>query len=194
MQTLGITDATPRPENRLKTLFWPSIRNDVDLDNLTEQGFWICLILSVFSEGVSVLTRHPFLGLFDSVFFYLAGFGMRMRSRAAAILAFTTVYLLSGVVLQISIGQGFDFLKIVFLALLLANIRGMWLASPWPKTNAEPPAVQLDATWRDKLSDQWPQAIWPRLEWLFYILAMLEVAGLLFQLFGIVRPTIFRLQ
>lgn len=133
MQTLGLSDSTPRTESRLKSLFWPTIKNDGDLDYLTEQAFWICAIVAAVSEGFSALGGHPFLGLLDSVFFFLGGVGMRMRSRAAAVLAFG-VYLLSGIVLQITVGQGFNIIRMIFLALLLANIRGMWLSASWSKS------------------------------------------------------------
>ena len=186
MQTLGITDATPRSDGWLKSLFWPSIKNDGDVEYLTEQGLWICVVLAILTEGTSALGGHLFLGMFDAAFFFLAGIGMRMRSRMAAILVFV-VYLLSGIDVQVSGGQGFGILKSVFLALMLANIRGMWLSASWPKDGSAP--FRLDLTWRDKLSDQWPQEIWPRLEWIFYVLALLEVLALLTQLFMVSRRT-----
>ena len=46
MQQLGLSDSTPRTESRFRNLFWPTIRNDGDLDYLTEQGFWICTVVS----------------------------------------------------------------------------------------------------------------------------------------------------
>ena len=39
MQNLGLSDSTPKTESRLKSLFWPSISSDVDVDYLTTQGF-----------------------------------------------------------------------------------------------------------------------------------------------------------
>lgn len=184
MQTLGLSDSTPRTENRLKSLFWPTIRNDGDLDYLTEQGFWICAIVAAVTELVSFFTGHPLLTAFDAVFFFLAGVGVRMRSRAAAVLAFS-VYLLGGVAIQEAGGQGFGIVRIVFLALLLANIRGMWLSASWPKPETEAVPVRLNETWRDKLSDQLPPVLWPKIRWLFYLLAALETAALLFQFFPI---------
>lgn len=184
MQTLGLSDSTPRTESRLKSLFWPTIKNDGDLDYLTEQGFWICTIVAVGSEVVSTVAGHPFAVLLDSLFFFLAGVGVRMRSRNAAILAFA-VYLLGGVALQLKGSQGFNVIRIIFLALLLANIRGIWLSATWPQSVMEPPPVRLNETWRDKLSDQLPQVLWPKMRWLFYGLAALEVLGLILEFFPI---------
>lgn len=184
MQTLGLSDSTPRIESRLKSLFWPTIRNDGDLDYLTEQGFWICVVVAVVTELVSFFTGHPFLTAFDAIFFFLAGVGVRMRSRAAAVLAFA-VYFLGGVALQKAGAQGFSIVRIIFLALLLANVRGMWLSASWPKSESEPPPVRLNETWRDKLSDQLPPVLWPKARWLFYVLAALEVVALLLQFFPI---------
>src|SRR5690348_3699213 len=99
MQTLGLSDSTPRTESRLKSLFWPTIRNDGDLDYLTEQGFWICFVVAAVTEVFSWIAGHPLAGLFDSPFFFFGGVGVRMRSRLAAILIFW-VYLLSGIALQ----------------------------------------------------------------------------------------------
>ncbi len=81
-------------------------------------------------------------------------------------------------------GQGFGIVRIIFLALLLANVRGMWLSARWPKTEAEPPAVRLSQTLGDKLSDQMPTFLWPRIRVLFYILAVIEVALLVLGLFA----------
>lgn len=183
MQTLGLSDSTPRTESRLKSLFWPAIQNDGDLDYVTNQGFWVCFVVAVVTEIFSAFAGHPFVTLLDSGFFFLAGLGMRMRSRAAAILAFS-VYLMSGFVLGKS-GQGFSIVRIIFLALLLANVRGIWLAASWTKSETDPPPVRLNETWRDKLSDQLPQVLWPKTRWVFYILAALEAVGLLLQLFPI---------
>src|SRR5690242_10809571 len=98
MQTLGLSESTPRPEKRLKNLFWPTIENDVDLDYITEQGFWVCWFVAGVTEIFSIFAGHALAALFDSIFFLLAGVGVRMRSRGAAIIVFC-VYLLSGVVL-----------------------------------------------------------------------------------------------
>jgi len=57
MQLLGISDKKERDDGRLKSIFWPTVENQWDVDHLCRQGFWICtiiaavqLILSFFRE------------------------------------------------------------------------------------------------------------------------------------------------
>src|SRR5579871_77871 len=104
MQILGLADSTPKPENRFKTLFWPAIRHETDVDNITRQGFWVCLFIAALSLGFA-----PFLGgativieCYESLFFFLSGVGVRMRSVFAAVSAFV-VYAAGTLVLGIGI-------------------------------------------------------------------------------------------
>jgi hypothetical protein len=184
MQTLGLSDSTPRPENRLRALFWPTIRNEGDFDYVTTQGFWICFVVGVFTTGFSAFMGSPFSGLLEGIFYFLAGVGVRQRNRAAAILAFVA-YLLGRFVLQRYSGNGFGTLPLIFLALLFANIRGNWLSTRWAKetqfTNFSP---RLNETLGDKLSDQLPIALWPKAKYPFYVLAGFEIAMLLLALFA----------
>jgi hypothetical protein len=73
MQILGLSDSTPRSESRFKTLFWPSIRHEYDVDHVTRQGFWICLVVAIatlvfgfFQESGEV----ALLGGFEAIFFF----------------------------------------------------------------------------------------------------------------------------
>src|SRR5271169_2999313 len=144
MQTLGLSDSTPRTESRFKSLFWPTIRNDVDLDTVTTQGFWICTLVAVFTLALSLFAGQPWAGAFESAFFFLAGLGVRQRSRVAAVCVFTA-YLLSSFI------GGFGVVRIIFLALLLANVRGVWLSYRWERSATEPPPARLAQTLADKL-------------------------------------------
>jgi predicted acyltransferase len=56
--------------------------------------------------------------------------GRAVLVRRTAIAVFTS-YLLSALVLQRYTGNGFGIVRIIFLALLFANIRGNWLATRW---------------------------------------------------------------
>ncbi|HEV2688810.1 MAG TPA: hypothetical protein VGV35_09655 [Bryobacteraceae bacterium] len=183
MQTLGISDSTPRQENRLKSLFWPSIRHETDVDYVSSQGFWLCFIVAITTLVFETLQGSLFAGLFESLFFFLGGVGVRARSRFAAVTVFVA-YLLSGLVLQRSTGGGFGILRIVALALLLANVRGTWLSASWRREATEPPPVPLNETFWDKLSDRLPIVLWPKTRWLFYVLAVLENVLLMVALFA----------
>src|SRR4051794_18492006 len=122
MQILGLSPSRPRTEGRLKALFWPTIRNDGDVDYITEQAFWICTIVAAFTLIFSIFMRSLVLGGFECLFYFLAGAGARQRSRAAAISAFAA-YLLGGFVIQKYTGYGFNAGRMIFLALLLSNVR-----------------------------------------------------------------------
>src|SRR6266581_793831 len=106
MQQLGLSDTTPRTESRFRNLFWPTIRNDGDLDYLTEQGFWICTVVSAVTLTFALLGGPGWTVCFAAAFDFLAGVGVRMRSRAAAIIAFSA-YLTDAIVMQEYGGQGF---------------------------------------------------------------------------------------
>jgi hypothetical protein len=179
MQTLGLSDSTPRTESRLRALFWPTIRNDVDFDYVTAQGFWICFAVGLLTAAVSLFNGTAPEGLFEGAFFLLAGMGVRQRSRIAGQAAFAA-YLLRALVLIRYYARPPGFLDCVFLALLFANIRGNWLSARWAKEQGvtEPP-VRLNQTIGDRLSDQLPRVVWPKGRFLFYALAGVEVALLL---------------
>ena len=47
MQTLGLSESTPRTDSRLKSLFWPSITSGADVDYLGAQGYWVCSAIAI---------------------------------------------------------------------------------------------------------------------------------------------------
>ena len=182
MQTLGISQSTPRSESRLKSLFWPTIRNDTDFDQVTRQGFWVCFAVSMMTLVVAAASGVLLVTLPDVIFFFLVGVGVRQRSRFAAVAGFLVYFLgtfLLGAVVVIGV------MRIVFLALLFANIRGNWLSARWAAEAAETAGMdRLNETLADKLSDQLPAILWPKARYLFYPLAVMEVVGILVLLAG----------
>jgi len=182
MQTLGLSDSTPRTESRWRALLWPTIRNEGDFDYITAQGFWICFIVAVLTLVITALAGHPWAGAFEAAFFFFAGLGVRQRSRVAAVAAFSA-YLLSAVVLQLQTGNGFGVVRVIFLALLFANIRGNWLSARWAQDQQLDPPPRLSQTIGDKLSDQLPKFLWPKIRIVFYVIAGIEITLLLVSLF-----------
>jgi hypothetical protein len=183
MQTLGLSDSTPRTESRWRALLWPTIRNEGDFDYITRQGFWICFLVAAITFVFAVFTGTPIAGAFEALFFFFAGLGVRERSKVAAIAAFSA-YLLSALVLQRYTGNGFGFVRIVFLALLFANIRGSWMSARWEKDLPSAPVLmRLNQTIGDKFADQLPTFLWPKTRYVFYVLAGIEIALLVFSLF-----------
>jgi hypothetical protein len=184
MQTLGLSDSTPRTESRWRALLWPTIRNEGDFDYITTQGLWICFIIAAVTVIFTAIAGSLLMGAFEGTFFFLAGIGVRQRSRIAANSAFLS-YFLSALVMQRYNGNGFNIVRIIFLALLFANIRGNWLAGRWVTDPQSPlPSSRLNQTLSDKLSDQLPMFLWPKARFVFYVLASVEIGLLLVSLFA----------
>ena len=174
METLNISDQTPRSESRLKTLFWPTLENDVDVDTVTRQGFWLCVVVGVASLVFSSIVGQLAGGLIEGGFFLLAGMGVRRRSITAAMGALA-VYSLSTLIL-LRVGQ-FGVVRILMMALLLANVRGIWLTARFRAEETEPPPLPMESTWSERLSDRLPIAVWPWGRGIFYILLPLMLLG-----------------
>jgi len=177
MQTLGLSDSTPRTQGRLKSLFWPTIENDNDVDYLTRQGFWLCTIVAGLTLIVSLLMGNLAAALLDVLFFFMCGIGIRTGNRIAAICAFVA-YLLTGFVMMKMGVQGFSIMRIIGLALLLSNIRATFLAARWVASRTEPPPVPLTRTFLERFADVMPRKVWPAGQYVFYVLAAIEMFGL----------------
>ncbi|MBY0502936.1 MAG: hypothetical protein K2X03_03435 [Bryobacteraceae bacterium] len=179
METLNISDQTARSESRWKTLFWPTLQNDVDVDTVTRQGFWLCAVVGVASLLFSAMAGQLAAGIIEGSFFFLAGIGVRRRSITAALGALAIYSLTTFILLRI--GQ-FGVVRIFMMALLLANVRGIWLTARFRAEAQEPPPLPMDRTWSERLSDRLPLAVWPWGRWLFYLLLPLMLAGSVFVL------------
>ena len=162
MQTLGISEAPDRSEGRLKSLFWPSIQNATDVDYLGSQGFWICTVVAVLALGTVVARGQMFSALAAFLFYWVGGMGVRERSRYAA----SIVFVMWGLDVMLQPG----ILKVIVAGLLLSNLRATWIAARWKPESEEavrPP--RFADTWSDKLADQWPMIIWPKVRILYYL-------------------------
>ena len=163
MPTLGLSDTTPRTENRLKSLLWPSVETGSDVDYLGTQGYWMCTLVAVFSAFVLAVSGQPIIAVVVFLFNYLGGVGVRERSRYAAAVVLV-VFVLDTLVVGPSV------VRVIMGALLLSNLRATWIASRWKPESEEailPP--RLDANWSDKLSDKLPAWLWPKVRMLYYV-------------------------
>jgi hypothetical protein len=133
MQTLGLSDSTPRSDSRLKSLFWPSIQNVTDVDYVTRQGFWLCIVVAVLTVGLGLVQGVGLAILLDGAFFALCGVGIRERSRVAVVAAFL-IYLLAGFVIG---ARSIGIQRIVALALLASNVRAVFLVSRFGSDDLE---------------------------------------------------------
>ena len=191
MQTLGLSGTGDRSDGRLKSLFWPAVENAWDVDYLGQQGFWICFLIAVFQLGFSLFTGSPLLIVFSflgALVYFTGGMGVREKSWPAAgvivVLYFLdTLYtILSGLFLTPG-----GVLRIVFLGLLVTNLRATFIASEWrPAAEGEDLPQRFSDTLRDKLVDSWPPKLWPRLQVPFYVLAGLWLILSLLGLAGVV--------
>jgi hypothetical protein len=91
--------------------------------------------------------------------------------------------LLSAIVAFKYTRRGFSVIGIIFMALLIANVRGTLLSAKWRPDATEPPPVRMTATLADRLADQLPIYVWPVGQWFFCILAFMEIGLLLILLF-----------
>jgi len=184
MQTLGLSDSTPRTESRIKSLFWPSIQSGADVDYLAVQGFWVCTLVGVMSLTFLLLGRQPILGVALFLLFHLGGVGVREHNpfAAAIVLLYYVIDFLISFVFVFFNSPGIGVVKIIIIALLVSNLRATWIAGNWKPESEEaalPP--RMGDTFFDKFSDKWPAFIWPKIKWLYYIFSfaclVLIVAG-----------------
>ena len=171
MQTLGLSDSTLRTEGRLKGLFWPTIQSAADVDYTTRQGFWLCVVLGVATWLLGVFQGEGTASLIDFVFYFLCGVGIRQRSRVAAG-AVLLVYLV-GTILVFRAGNP-GFTRFIFLALLLSNLRALFLVSRFPIDDF----IVEPHTLADRFSTNLPPKIWGWAKYVLYILFVLEIIGL----------------
>jgi hypothetical protein len=185
MQTLGLSDSTPRSESRLKSLFWPSIQSGADVDYLAVQGFWVCTSVGLVSL-VFLAAAQPITAILVFLLFHLGGVGVREHNpfAAAIVLAYYLVDFLASAFFLLTTSPGIGVVRVIVIALLFSNLRATWIASGWKPESEEaalPP--RMGDTIADKLSDKWPALIWPKIKWLYYFysfgLLALTVAGLI---------------
>lgn len=180
METLGLSGSRAESDNIVKRLFWPG-KHPSEVDSLGQQGFWVCFAVALLVLVSLTYQRHWLLGIFEAFVYFLGGVGVREHSFSAASLitsAFTFDFLAI-----IMTGRFPGFLLIFALLLLIANMRGTWVASQLYKT-ADPDELpsRLNETWTDKLVDQMPARLWPKARAIFFfsvsLYMLLECAGI----------------
>ena len=188
MQTLGLASEQKPTDGMLKRLFWPTIENQYDLDAVSVQGFWLCVIVAVLSFVLLTLTGNWFIGLLIFITYALGGTGVRERSVAAAVLVFSCYLfdkLLSIETLALTGVTGFNnpIAGVLALALLAANIRGTLLAKRWEHEAAarglvaDPDQMPERATTTafDKVANTLPPRVWPVGRFIFFPLAGISI-------------------
>jgi hypothetical protein len=171
----GLSNSTPRSENRLKSLFWPSIENGSDVDYLGTQGYWVCTFVAAVSFVFLLASGKPITAAIILLFYYLGGVGVRERSRyAAAVVLF--MYILDTLTAP-------GIVRLFITALLFSNLRATWIAAGWHPESEEailPP--RLSQTWSEKFADKLPLWLWPKVRIVYYVFS---VGFLLLVMFGL---------
>jgi hypothetical protein len=169
METLGISGPPKKDDSFFRRIFWPS-EDSVDADMLGQQGFWLCLIVALLTLITATFQGHFVLAILFASFYFLGGVGVREHDLAAANLV-AIVYSLN-LLATVFLTRAFPgYLTLFAELLLISNIRGCWIASKWQKAG-DPDLIPLrmNETWRDKLVDQMPAKVWPRIRITFYAL------------------------
>jgi hypothetical protein len=196
MQSLGLSGNSNRSDGWLKSIFWPVVENAWDVDYLGQQGFWICFLIAVFQFGVSLFTGSFLLivlGFLIGLIYFTGGMGVREKCWPAAALIFACFFVdtLTSMFFGLILSPG-GLLRILFLGLLLTNLRATFIASEWkPPAEGEDMPLRFNESLRDKLVDAWPPKLWPRLQIPFYILA---VFWLIVSLLGLIVMMMIRLR
>jgi hypothetical protein len=119
--------------------------------------------------------------------------GVREKCWPAAALIFACFFVdtLTSMFFGLILSPG-GLLRILFLGLLLTNLRATFIASEWkPPAEGEDMPLRFNESLRDKLVDAWPPKLWPRLQIPFYILA---VFWLIVSLLGLIVMMMIRLR
>ncbi|MGA2849758.1 MAG: hypothetical protein ABSE46_12240 [Terracidiphilus sp.] len=187
MQTLNLSGSEKKSDGRLKSLFWPTVENAWDVDYLGQQGFWISLIIGLFSLALIAVTASQVpnsagriavlvLGIVIFFVYLVGGMGVRESSWPAAAMIFT-IYVIN----LLGSGTPPGILSIIIAAVLLSNVRATFIASRWkPLAEGEDRPMRFSETFRDKLVDQLPPRAWPILKIPFFIAASLILVFLLY--------------
>ena len=169
---LGLSDERTKDDNLFQRLFWPS-NQPGEVDTLGQQGFWVCLVVALFSGGVMILAGHPLIGMLTLVLYGLGGVGIRQHSVAAAI--FISFCYVANLLINLFLTQMPGVLSLIVAGLLLANIRGTYIASKWQATG-DLEQFSESPTFFDRLVDQIPPRVWPWGRFLFFVLGAIYLA------------------
>ncbi len=187
MGYLGLSDSDPleKEDNLFRRLFWPSDHAG-EADTLGQQGFWICCFVAITSFVALSFQGYVLIGLLALVFFGLGGIGVREHSTAAAVLL--AVAYITMAITGILLGRPPGFIDIAVTILLIANIRGTWIAKRWAK-RGDPDVFseRMRETWRDRLADQMPAYLWPKSRIIFFGVAGVYMALLILGIVFVVQ-------
>lgn len=174
----------------VQRIFWPANRPG-EADLLGIQGYLLCVIVAAISACALGFDRQYTAALLTFVFFLLGGIGIREHEPLAAILV-AAGYLLNVAANWIG-GNPPGVFTVLAAILLLTNIRATLIAKRWAHRyhHQEISLDQLSASWSERLLDELPAYLWPRVQIIFYVIAaiylLLVLIGIGTMLWGRIR-------
>ena len=123
MQTLGLSDSTPKSEGRLRALLWPTIVSDVAASTVGQNALYACVGVGALTIILVVLRIAPVDSLLDAALFLMLGIGVRQFSMAASILAL--LLYVTNVAMSIAhgvIGAG-GVVAVIITSLFISSVR-----------------------------------------------------------------------
>jgi hypothetical protein len=183
MQTLGLSGESRRSDGRLKSIFWPTVENAWDVNYLGQQGFWICVLVAALQLTLAVLavaafSGNPILLVFyaiSALVFVVGGMGIREASWPAAAIVFGIFF--TALLYAMAMGRFPGLLNIFLAGILLSNVRAAFLASEWkPAGEGEDRPTRFNETMVDKIVDQLPAKLWPRIQHYFFAVGAATIA------------------
>jgi len=170
MQTLGLSGESRRSDGRLKSIFWPTVENAWDVNYLGQQGFWICVVVAVFQLAAAAFSGNLIvlvLQVIAALVFLVGGMGVREASWPAAAMVFGLSFV--GLLTTMAMGELPGVIAVVTVGVLLSNVRAAFLASEWkPAGEGEDRPTRFTETMVDKIVDQLPAKLWPRIQPYFF--------------------------
>ena len=137
MQTLGLSDSTPKPTSRLKDLFRPDLSNDVSALTACHSASWACFIVAIVTAALAIFVNHA--AFLDAGLFALIGLGLRKALRTAAVGGFV-LYILEQIA-NIVAGQIPSVVAILISVILFNGIRAAYAYQRFCRSPSPLPAI-----------------------------------------------------
>src|SRR6516164_8879497 len=137
MQTLGLSDSTPKPTSRLKDLFRPDLSNDVSALTVCHSASWACFIVAIVTAALAIFVNHG--AFLDGGLFALIGLGLRKALRTAAVGGFV-LYILEQIA-NIVAGQIPSVVAILISVILFNGIRAAYAYQRFCRSPSPLPAI-----------------------------------------------------
>jgi hypothetical protein len=137
MQTLGLSDSTPKPTSRLKDLFRPDLSSEAAARTVCHSAAWACFIIGAVSTILSFFIEYA--SVFDAMLFFLIGLGLWRAWRTAAIAGFV-LYIAEQVTLLAS-GHMPSVLALFIAVILFNGVRASFAYQKLRRTHQPPPLL-----------------------------------------------------